>query len=111
MGYHTISIIDLNGCAEIKKEVVVIDAPKFVTPNSDGYFDTWHISGIETLPGSIIYIFDRYGKLITTLTSKSSGWNGRYNGHLLPASDYWYVGKIKKNNNTFEVKGHFALKL
>ena len=111
LGYHTISIIDLNGCAEIKKEVVVIDAPKFVTPNSDGYFDTWHISGIETLPGSIIYIFDRYGKLITTLTSKSSGWNGRYNGHLLPASDYWYVGKIKKNNNTFEVKGHFALKL
>lgn len=111
LGYHTVTIIDLNGCAETIKEVVVIDAPKFVTPNDDGYFDTWHISGIETLPGSVIHIFDRYGKRITTLTSSSKGWDGTYNGHLLPASDYWYSGKIKKNNNTFEIKGHFALKL
>ncbi|MBA6153023.1 T9SS type B sorting domain-containing protein [Gelidibacter maritimus] len=111
LGYHTITIIDLNGCAKTTKEVVVIDAPKFVTPNNDGYFDTWHISGIETLPGSVINIFDRYGKHITTLTSSSQGWDGTYNGHLMPSSDYWFVGKIKKNDNTFEVKGHFALKL
>lgn len=111
LGYHNITIIDLNGCAKTTKEVVVIDAPKFVTPNNDGYFDTWHISGIETLPGSIIHIFDRYGKLLTTLNSSSQGWDGTYNGHIMPSSDYWFVGKIKKNDNTFEVKGHFALKL
>ena len=111
LGNHTVKIIDLNGCAETTKDVVVIDAPKFMTPNNDGFFDTWHISGIETLPGSIVYIFDRYGKLITTLTSTSQGWDGRYNGHLLPSTDYWYYGKIKKNDNVFEVKGHFALKL
>ena len=111
LGYHNITIIDLNGCAKTTKEVVVIDAPKFVTPNNDGYFDTWHISGIETLPGSVINIFDRYGKLLTTLASSSQGWDGTYNGHIMPSSDYWFVGKIKKNDNTFEVKGHFALKL
>lgn len=111
LGYHIVTIIDLNGCAKTTKEVVVIDAPKFVTPNNDGYFDTWHISGIETLPGSVITIFDRYGKLITTLTSDSEGWDGTYNGRIMPSSDYWFFGKIKKNDNTFEVKGHFALKL
>ncbi|WP_035478835.1 T9SS type B sorting domain-containing protein [Gelidibacter mesophilus] len=111
LGSHMVSITDAVGCTEINKEVVVIDAPKFMTPNNDGYFDTWHISGIETLPGSTINIYDRYGKLLTTLTSSSKGWDGTYNGRLLPSTDYWFFGKIKKDNNTFEVKGHFSLKL
>jgi len=110
IGYHTVRIIDLNGCAEVTKEIVVIDAPKFMTPNNDGYFDTWHITGVETLPGTIIYIFDRYGKLITQLTSSSEGWNGRYNGKLMPANDYWYLAKVRKGNIAFDVKGHFALR-
>ncbi|MDC0007131.1 choice-of-anchor L domain-containing protein, partial [Winogradskyella sp.] len=49
LGYHTITVIDVNGCSEITQEVVVIDAPKHMTPNADGDFDTWHISGVETL--------------------------------------------------------------
>ncbi|WP_425075196.1 choice-of-anchor L domain-containing protein [Psychroserpens sp. S379A] len=110
LGYHTVTIIDLNGCTPITKEIVVIDTPKFMTPNDDGHFDTWHITGVETLPGTIIYIFDRYGKLLQTLTSNSSGWNGYYNGSLMPVSDYWYLAKVKKDGKTFEVKGHFALR-
>ncbi|WP_299229197.1 T9SS type B sorting domain-containing protein [uncultured Psychroserpens sp.] len=111
LGYHLLTIIDLNGCAEVTKEIVVIDAPKFMTPNGDGRFDTWHITGVETLPGTIIYIFDRYGKLLKTLTSNSPGWNGFYNGHLMPASDYWYLAKVRKGDIAFEVKGHFSLRL
>ncbi len=110
IGYHTLKIIDLNGCAEVTKDIVVIDAPKFMTPNGDGYFDTWHITGVETLPGTIIYIYDRYGKLLTQLTSSSEGWDGRYNGNLMPTSDYWFLAKVKKGNIAFDVKGHFALK-
>ena len=111
LGYHTITIIDLNGCAEITKEVVVIDAPKFVTPNGDGYFDTWHITGVEILPGTVVYIFDRYGKLLTILTHDSPGWNGLYNGHQMPASDYWFLAKVRKGDINFEAKGHFSLRL
>ncbi|WP_431134827.1 choice-of-anchor L domain-containing protein [Psychroserpens mesophilus] len=110
IGYHTLTIIDLNGCAEVTKEIVVIDAPKFMTPNSDGYFDTWHITGVETLPGTIIYIYDRYGKLLTQLTSSSDGWDGRYNGNLMPANDYWFLAKVRKGSIAFDVKGHFALR-
>lgn len=110
IGYHTIRIIDLNGCAEVTKEIVVIDAPKFMTPNNDGYFDTWHITGVETLPGTIIYIYDRYGKLLTQLSSSSEGWNGRYNGNLMPATDYWFLAKVRKGSIAFEVKGHFSLR-
>ncbi len=111
LGYHTITIIDLNGCAEVSKEIVVIDAPKFFTPNGDSYFDTWHITGVETLTGTIVYIYDRYGKLLKTLTSDSRGWDGTYNGNLMPANDYWFVADVRKDNIAFQVKGHFSLRL
>lgn len=110
LGYHTITIIDLNGCSEISREVVVIDAPKFFTPNNDGYFDTWHISGVETMPGTIVYIFDRYGKLLKTLNSSSSGWDGNYNSQAMPTNDYWFLADVVRGDIQFQAKGHFALK-
>ncbi|WP_053975608.1 T9SS type B sorting domain-containing protein [Mangrovimonas xylaniphaga] len=109
-GYHTITVIDLNGCSEVSKEIVVVDAPKFMTPNHDGYADTWHIAGVETLPGTIVYIYDRFGKLLKQLSSDSEGWDGTYNGHLMPASDYWFVANVKRGDIEFEVRGHFALR-
>ncbi|WP_400080472.1 choice-of-anchor L domain-containing protein [Winogradskyella sp. R77965] len=110
MGYHTVRIIDINGCADVTKEVLVVDIPKFFTPNGDGNFDTWHIIGIETLPGTIVSVFDRYGKLLKQLNSSTAGWNGYYNGHKMPASDYWYVADVKRGSISFQVKGHFTLR-
>ncbi|MGM5469905.1 choice-of-anchor L domain-containing protein [Flavobacteriaceae bacterium LMO-SS05] len=110
LGYHTVTVIDLNGCAETTREVVVVDAPKFMTPNNDGFFDTWHITGVETLPGTIVYIYDRFGKLLKQLSYNSKGWDGTFNGALMPATDYWFLADVKKDNIEFKVKGHFALK-
>lgn len=110
MGYHTVTIIDLNGCANVTKEVLVVDFPKFFTPNSDGAFDTWHVVGIETLPGTTINVFDRYGKLLTQLNANTPGWDGYYNGNKMPTSDYWYVAQVQRGSIAFEVKGHFTLK-
>jgi gliding motility-associated-like protein len=110
IGPHTITIIDLNGCAPITKEVVVVDAPKFFTPNNDGRHDKWHIAGVETLPGTEILIFDRYGKLITKLTSSTPGWDGTFNGSDLRADDYWFRAFVKRGPMAFEVTGHFSLK-
>jgi gliding motility-associated-like protein len=110
IGPHTITVIDLNGCDSTSKDVVIIDAPKFVTPNNDGYFDTWQISGINQLVGTTINIFDRYGKHLAFLTHTSQGWNGDYNGHKMPANDYWFVANVVKGDLKFQVKGHFALR-
>ncbi|MFC0605362.1 T9SS type B sorting domain-containing protein [Winogradskyella pulchriflava] len=110
MGYHTITIIDLNGCSQVTRDVLVIDIPKHMTPNNDGQFDTWHIIGVETLPGTIIHIFDRYGKHLTTLRHDTPGWDGTFNGNKLPASDYWFLAEVKRGSQSFEVKGHFAIR-
>lgn len=110
LGYHIVTVIDQNGCASITKEVLVIDVPKFFTPNNDGAFDTWHIIGVETLPGTIVKIFDRFGKHLETLSYTSEGWDGNYNGTRLPASDYWFIADVKRDNIEFQVKGHFTLR-
>ncbi|NNE31718.1 MAG: T9SS type B sorting domain-containing protein [Winogradskyella sp.] len=110
IGYNTVTIRDLNGCAQITHVVLVIDAPKHLTPNNDGDFDTWHIAGIETLPGSKVYIYDRFGKLLKELNSNSLGWDGTYNGNKMPAGNYWYSATIYRNNQSFQVTGHFALR-
>jgi gliding motility-associated-like protein len=110
IGYNTITIIDQNGCGQVTREVLVVDTPKHMTPNDDGDFDTWHIVGIETLPGTTIQIFDRFGKLLKNLDATTPGWDGVYNGNKMPAGDYWYVATVIQNGKAFEVKGHFALK-
>jgi gliding motility-associated-like protein len=110
LGPHTVTVRDLNGCEDISQEVTVFDIPKFVTPNNDGYFDTWHVVDNRQLPGTIVYIYDRYGKLLKTLPDFSMGWDGTYNGYNMPADDYWFVANIVQLGNSFTIKGHFALK-
>jgi gliding motility-associated-like protein len=80
--------------------------PKFFTPNNDGYNDYWTINSAYLKPNSGISIFDRYGKLITTLNQNES-WNGTYNGQLLPSTDYWFV--VTRADGK-EYKGHFTMK-
>lgn len=109
-GVHTITIRDLNGCNDVQTDVIVYDIPKFVTPNNDGANDTWHIIGVNQLPGTLVYIYNRHGKLLKTLPYTSIGWDGTYNGQNMPSDDYWFVAKVVQNGNAFNLKGHFALK-
>jgi len=110
LGIHQITISDRNGCASVIRTVIVVDAPKYFTPNGDGVNDRWHIIGIETIPGTSVTIFDRYGKHLASLDAHTEGWDGRYNGNNLPAGDYWFVADVVKNNEQFQVSGHFALR-
>ncbi|MEW4924984.1 choice-of-anchor L domain-containing protein [Algibacter sp. 2305UL17-15] len=110
IGPHTVTIEDLNGCEPVTTEVFVIDIPKFVTPNGDNSFDTWHIVGIEQLPGTLIYIYNRHGKLLKMLPHNSPGWDGTFNGQNMPSDDYWFSADIIQNGESFNIRGHFALK-
>ena len=109
-GEHSVTVRDLNGCLDVSKEVFVFDIPKFVTPNNDNAYDTWHIVGANQLPGTLVYIYNRYGKLIKTLPHLSNGWDGTYNGQNMPSDDYWFSADIVQNGKSFNIRGHFALK-
>ena len=105
-GNYVFFIRDTKGCGITPGTFQILDAPNFFTPNEDGVNDVWNIPLLELQPNTIISIFDRYGKLLYQFKSNQTGWDGKLNGILLPASDYWYTilfenGKI--------VKGHFSL--
>ncbi|WP_281298916.1 T9SS type B sorting domain-containing protein [Flavobacterium limnophilum] len=109
-GSHIINIIDVNGCTNLSKEIVVLGYPKFFTPNGDGNNDTWNIIGFNTQSNPIIYILDRYGKLLKQMSSNGLGWDGTFNGYPLPSSDYWFEVRFLEDGIPKEFKSHFSLK-
>lgn len=108
-GFHTVYVRDINECGIADKLISVIGFPKFFTPNNDGYNDFWQVNGVNAQfqPNTMIYIYDRNGKLIKELEPLSKGWDGTLNGYNLPASDYWFHVTLQ-DGRLF--KGHFALK-
>lgn len=110
-GYHDVVVIDINGCEPTPPQrVLIIDYPRFFTPNSDNFNDFWQVDDIETFDDATFYIFDRYGKLLKTFNKNSQGWDGMYNGNPMPSSDYWFLLEIKDSRGDFDVRGHFSLK-
>ncbi|MFL0352119.1 T9SS type B sorting domain-containing protein [Xanthomarina sp. GH4-25] len=113
-GEHVVQARDLNGCGIASDVVLLMDYPLFFTPNNDGHNDTWQIVGIENQYDAKIFIYDRYGKLLKQLSPNGPGWDGTYNGELLPSSDYWFtidyreLGESEGAQKQF--KAHFSLK-
>ncbi|MEP0303963.1 MAG: T9SS type B sorting domain-containing protein, partial [Maribacter dokdonensis] len=68
----------------------------------------------SALEDPVITIYDRYGKLLYQIFEDSSGWNGSFNGQLLPESDYWfklsYTNSLGENTNASYINNHFTLK-
>ncbi|SEQ07783.1 T9SS type B sorting domain-containing protein, partial [Flavobacterium urocaniciphilum] len=94
----------------LSADVVVIDYPKYFTPNGDGIHDTWNIIGLSDYNNAVLYIFDRYGKLIKQLDPLGMGWDGTYNGSQLPSTDYWFTVEFTENDQRRTFKSHFSLK-
>ncbi|MEW7292712.1 T9SS type B sorting domain-containing protein [Aquimarina sp. 2304DJ70-9] len=108
-GFHTVYVRDKNGCIPVVTEdISVVGFPGYFTPNGDGFHETWNVEGISTeiMNGSLILIFDRFGKLIKQLRAGGVGWDGTFNGRLMPASQYWY--RVELDNGRI-LTGSFSL--
>ncbi|WP_081208980.1 T9SS type B sorting domain-containing protein [Salegentibacter sediminis] len=112
-GRHNITAREINGCgATTSLYFDLVGYPRFFTPNSDGFNDSWKIDGDEDIQVLKLFIFDRYGKLIKQLNPNGAGWDGSFGGRDLPANDYWfkleYLDRNTGKTNIF--KSHFTLK-
>jgi gliding motility-associated-like protein len=111
-GQHIVFVQEKNGCGIAQVPIYVFGFPKFFTPNNDGYNDTWNVQGIDSsiFTESIIYIYDRYGKLLTNFSALDRGWDGTYNDNQAISSDYWYAAQMFHiDGNVREYRGHFSL--
>jgi gliding motility-associated-like protein len=109
IGFHNVYVRDKNECGISEELVSVIGFPKFFTPNNDGQNDTWQVKGVneQFQPNTIIYIFNRHGKLLEQIDPLGPGWNGNYNGNPLPGDDYWFKITLQDGRTYTD---HFTLK-
>lgn len=105
--FYTVFVRDKNGCGYTSERFLVLGYPEFFTPNGDGYNDLWEIIGISNFPGTRIYIFDRYGKLLKDLDPLTGGWDGTFGGEKMPNSDYWFTLEMEDGRI---IKGNFSLR-
>ena len=110
-GIHTVTVRDKYGCGTSSIQALVVNYPKYFTPNGDGYNDSWNIKDLSGQPSASIVIYDRFGKMLTQIKPSNSGWDGTYNGHLMPSDDYWFsVSYTDENQVNREFRAHFAMK-
>ena len=105
-GNYVFYIRDTKGCGITPGKFQILEAPKYFTPNGDGFNETWQVPLLALQPKTIISIFDRYGKLLYSFKANQQGWDGKFNGQNLFSDDYWYT--ITFENGRI-VKGHFSL--
>ncbi|WP_344714577.1 T9SS type B sorting domain-containing protein [Winogradskyella damuponensis] len=113
-GLHTVYVRDKNECGIVSETISVISIPKFFTPNNDTDNEYWIPGGMSRhfQNNATLHIYNRYGKLLIQLDPFGVGWDGLYNGNVLPTSDYWYTLEFTENFSGKHrvLQGHFTLK-
>ena len=104
--YYNVEVSDSLGCSSSYQFQV-----PFVEPEFPPYFyqgdENWQVENIENYPNSVLYIYDRFGKLLFKEKGNTDGWSGEYNGKRLPTTDYWYILDIQEIDKQYN--GHFTL--
>ena len=105
-GFYTVYVREIDGCGMMQENIALLDYLKYFTPNNDGYHDTWNLIGNLNHKLSNIKIYDRFGKLLKTIDAAGSGWDGTFNGKIMPADDYWFEVVV---SDQVVRKGNFSL--
>jgi gliding motility-associated-like protein len=93
-GWYYIEV-NTAGCLGRDSVYVVVGVLPYdaITPNNDGYNDTWTPLDIWSYPNAVVQIFNRWGSLVYE-TSGGLGyiaWDGTRNGKDLPVGTYYYI--------------------
>ncbi len=110
-GSYQLFTTDANGCKDTTTLVIAkktCNPPKpseRITPNGDGFNDTWIISNIEDYPDNEVFIFDRWGQRVYHKVGydNADGWGAEYIGLDLPVSTYYYLLEIKPKDGSEEI--------
>jgi gliding motility-associated-like protein len=110
MGNYQLTITDGNNCQDSFKIVVLsgaeLDIPKGISPNNDGYNDTWIITGIQQWQDFSVELRNMRGELVYRQDATDNPayvpMNGMdANGVKLPAGDYTYVVRSKSRKRKY----------
>jgi len=100
-GVYSVTITDMNGCT-IDTTLTVeltgyncLKVPEIITPNGDGFNDTWVLGDTDVLslyPDIEVKVYTRWGKLVYSSRNPAADpWDGTFKGTLLPNDSYHYI--------------------
>ncbi len=109
-GIYSVTVTNEYGCSASDAIEVTIDIgiPDFITPNGDGFNDTWEIPALIDAVNAEIKIFDRFGRLIISYKASDPGWDGTAEGKLAKPDTYWYIIDLKDGSKP--LKGSITVK-
>jgi gliding motility-associated-like protein len=115
MGTFNVIVTDSKGCSEDGKVVVgsaenasCVEVQEIITPNGDGYYDTWKIKNIEIFPDAEVQVFNRWGqKVFSTRNISANEWDGTLDGKPLPMDSYHYILYLNKDSKP--IKGTITI--
>jgi len=109
-GVYTLFTTNSQGCKDTALVEIVFDLcdpvpTEAISPNGDGFHDTWVISNIQFYPENEVYIFDRWGQRVYHKKGydNADGWGAEYLGLDLPVSTYYYLLEIKSENSEDDI--------
>ena len=111
VGTYKVVVTDANGCAG-SAEIVIgftgtgrcLEIPTIITPNGDGYNDTWIIRNIDLFPNAEVFVYNRWGEQVFhTKNLLADPWDGTSDGKLLPTDSYHYVLHLNDGSKVRQV--------
>jgi gliding motility-associated-like protein len=111
---YSVEVTDQYNCkdtafvfVQVNPDLQNVIVPNLLTPNGDGFNDTWEITNIETYQESEVHIFNAYGKVIYQAAPYLNDWQATFNNSTLPDGTYFYI--IKLNNDLAPLKGTLTI--
>ena len=103
-GTYSVTVSDSNGCTKSYSATVNEDTCNsiiihdVVTPNGDGFNDTWVIEGLGVYPNNTVQVFDKWGDMVYEKTNYKNDWGGNGKSGKLPDGTYYYLVKLNAPN-------------
>jgi gliding motility-associated-like protein len=100
---YQLTVEDSKGCYDFDSLYILVRnkpisnffIPDVITPNGDGYNDSWFIRDLQRYPDNEVRIINRWGDEIMFEKPYQQDWNGMYKGQPLPGATYYYILKVK----------------
>ena len=94
-GWYYVDVKDFDGCVGYDSIYVVVGVKPYeaITPNDDGYNDTWTPLDIGSYKDALVQVFNRWGGLVFESKGGDSynPWDGQNQGKELAVGTYYYI--------------------
>ncbi len=104
---YILTVKDDNDCSSSDTVIVTVDLSTHIpvhnmlTPNGDGFNDTWALSSVPDIENAKIYVFNRWGwEVFKAEDGYKNDWDGTVQGEPLADGSYLYV--IEYNDDSQE---------